>query len=82
MEGIENVLAQLIELMVGGIEGLATGIGQGINGFVQDVFLQVTETGAIEGLSVAGGMVGVFAGVSLAVGLTTFVFSWLRSLGN
>lgn len=82
MEGFKNVLGELTELMVGGIEGLASGIGTGINGFVQDVFLQVSETGAIEGLSVAGGMVGVFAGVSLAVGLTTFVFTWLRSLGN
>lgn len=82
MEGISNVLTQLIELMVGGIEGLATGIGQGINGFVQDVFLQVSESGSIEGLSVAGGMVGVFAGVALATSLTTFIFQWLRSLGN
>lgn len=82
MEGIENVLDQLIGLMVGGVDRLATGVGTGINGFVQDVFLQVSESGAIEGLSVAGGMVGVFAGVSLAVGLTTFVFTWLRSLGN
>lgn len=76
-----DVLNELIELMVGGITQLSTGIGEGVNQFVQDVFLEVGANG-IEGLSVAGGIVGVFAGISLAVGITTLVFNWLRSLGN
>lgn len=82
MEGITNAFQELIELLVGGIGDLGAGIGTGVNQFVQDAFLVVSDTGAIEGLSAMGAMVGVFGGVSLAIGLTTLVFNWLRSLGN
>lgn len=77
-----EILTEFIELLVGGITSLATGIGSGVNGFVQDLFLRVGETGAIEGLSVFGGTVAIFGGVGLAVGLTTLVFNWIRSIGN
>lgn len=82
MEGITTAFDQLVELLVGGITKLGTGIGTGVNQFVQDTFLVVGENGAIEGLSAFGSMVGVFGGIALAVGLTTLVFTWLRSLGN
>lgn len=77
-----NILTEFIELLVGGISNLATGIGSGVNGFVQDLFLRVSDSGAVEGLSTFGGVVAIFGGISLAVGITTLIFNWIRSIGN
>lgn len=76
------ILTEFIDLLVGGISRLATGIGGGVNGFVQDLFLRVSEAGAVEGLSTFGGVVAVFGGIGLAVGITTLIFNWIRSIGN
>lgn len=76
------ILTEFIDLLVGGISNLATGIGAGVNGFVQDLFLSVSETGAVEGLSTFGAVVAIFGGVGLAVGITTLIFNWIRSIGN
>lgn len=77
-----GVLTEFIELLVGGISALASGIGSGVNEFVTDLFLVQGADGAIEGLSTFGGVVAIFGGVSLAVGLTTLVFLWVRSIGK
>lgn len=77
-----SVLTEFIELLVGGIQNLAQGLGTGVNGFVEDLFLKTGEAGAITGLSTFGGVIAIFAGVSLAVGLTTLIFNWIRSIGN
>lgn len=77
-----EVLNEFVETLVGGISGIAEGIGSGVNGFVQDLFLQVTETGDVTGLSTFGGVVAVFGGIGLAVGLTTLIFNWIRNIGN
>lgn len=77
-----NILSEFIQLLVSGITELGKGIGTGVNGFVQDLFLKVNETGAVEGLSTFGAVVAIFGGISLAVGLTTLIFNWIRSLGN
>lgn len=77
-----NILQEFIDLLVGGISNLATGIGSGVNGFVQDLFLTVGTDGAITGLSTFGGVVAIFGGVSLAIGLTRLIFGWIRSIGN
>lgn len=77
-----NILQEFIELLVGGISNLASGIGSGVNGFVQDLFLTVGTDGAVTGLSTFGGVVAIFGGISLAVGLTTLIFNWIRSIGN
>ncbi len=76
------ILTDFIELLVGGITELAAGIGAGVNGYVQDLFLEVSDQGAITGLSTFGGVVAIFGGISLAVGLTTLIFNWIRSIGN
>lgn len=77
-----EVLTAFIQLLVGGITSLASGIGSGVNQFVQDLFLAVDSGGAVTGLSTFGGVVAIFGGVALAVGLTTLIFNWIRSIGN
>lgn len=81
-EGASNALKELVDLLVGGVTDLGAGIGSGANAFVTDLFLKTNESGAIEGLSAMGAVVGIFGGVSLAIGITTLIFSWVRSLGN
>lgn len=76
-----EILTEFIELLVGGITSLATGIGSGVNGFVQDLFLTMDGT-TVTGLSTFGGVVAIFGGIALATGITTLIFNWIRSIGN
>ena len=71
-----SVLAEIVEILVAGISGLASGIGEGLNTMVTSLF--VTAEGK---LSTFGGVVAIFAGIGLAVGLTTLVTKWIMSLG-
>lgn len=77
-----NVLSEFVQILVGGITDVATGIGAGANEFVTDLFLTVGTDGTVTGLSTFGGTVAIFGGISLAIGLTTLVFNWVRSIGN
>lgn len=77
-----NILTEFIQLLVGGITELAAGIGNGVNGFVQDLFLTVGTDGTVTGLSTFGGVVAIFGGVALATGITKLIFNWIRSIGN
>lgn len=76
------ILTEIISLLVAGISGIATGIGQGLSDLVQNIFVTVSETGTVEGLSTFGGLIVVFAGVSLAIGLSKWVVNWVTSLGT
>lgn len=78
---MSSILTEIISLLVAGITGIATGIGEGLSSLVQNIFLTVSETGAVEGLSTFGGVIVIFAGVSLAIGLSRWVVSWVTSLG-
>ena len=76
-------LEQAIQLLVGGITGVASGIGQGLNSAVTEMFLTTdATTHAVNGLSTFGGLTAVFGGIALAVGLTTLVFHWVSSIGK
>lgn len=77
-----EALGEFVDLLVGGISRMATGIGSGVNGFVEDLFLTVGADGTIEGLSTFGGVTALFGGIGLAVGLTTLIFYWIKSIGN
>lgn len=77
-----DILKDFIQLLVGGVTDMATGIGTGVNGFVKDLFLEVDAQGAITGLSTFGGVIAIFGGIALAVGITTLIFNWIRSIGN
>lgn len=76
-----QLLNQIVELLVGGITGMATGLGKGINQYVTDLFI-VTGEGGVMSLSSFGGMVAIFGGIALAVGITRRIFNWLISLGG
>lgn len=75
-----GVLTEIIEILTGGITGMATGIGSGLTALVTSIFL--TGEGETMALSAFGGVIIVFAGISLAVGLSRWVVNWVTSLGN
>ncbi len=75
-----SVLTEIIDLLVAGITGIATGVGKGLGDLVTNIFLDTT--GDTTKLSVFGGVIIIFAGISLAIGLSRFVVNWLTSLGN
>lgn len=82
MSGVQ-IMQAIIEILVGGISGVATGIGQGLSTLAQSVFLQTTGEGAqaTTSLSTFGVLVVVFAGISLAIGLSRWVVNFVASLG-
>lgn len=72
------ILNQIIEILIAGITGIASGVGSGLTTLAQSIFLGI-EPGS---LSVFGGLVVVFAGISLAIGLCRWVVDWITSLGS
>lgn len=74
-----SILTQIIELLVGGITGVAKGIGGGLSDLAQSIFLQTS--GETTTLSVFGTLIIVFAGISLAIGLCRWVVNFVTSLG-
>lgn len=73
-----SVLTEFIGLLVGGISGIAQGIGGGVSTLAESIFLTGDTT---KTLSVFGGILGIFAGISLAVGLSRWVMNLITSLG-
>ena len=82
MTGVE-MMKSIIEILVGGITQMAQGIGGGLSSLAQAIFLQTTGTGesATTSLSTFGILIVVFAGISLAVGLSRWVVNFVASLG-
>ena len=70
-----NILTQIIEIMVGGIAGVAEGIGGGLSTLASSIFL------AEGALSTFGTLVVVFAGIGLAIGLSRWVLIFVTSMG-
>lgn len=61
------VLQEFCQILVGGIVQLAQGIATGVVAMAKALFLEVDAgTGAVTGLSIFGGIVGIFAGIALA----------------
>ena len=76
------VLQEIITLLVSGISQMASGIGSGLTALVSNIFLETDATTGTTQLSTFGGMIVVFAGIALAIGLCRWVVNWLTSLGN
>lgn len=74
------ILTEIISILVGGITGIAQGIGAGLSTLATSIFL--TGTGDSATLSVFGTLVVVFGGISLAIGLCRLVVRWIGSLGG
>ena len=80
---MQGVLSEIINLLVSGISGIASGIGQSLQQLVTAIFLTGEGTQASPyALSVYGAIIIVFASVALAVGLSRFIVNWLSSLSN
>lgn len=80
MDGV-TLVGQIVDILVAGIVDLGAGIGSGISSFATSLAF-VTPEGGTTTLSVFFIVLLAFAGVSLAVGITTRIFLWLSSLGN
>lgn len=74
------LLQEIIQILVGGITGIAEGIGAGLSNLAQSIFL-TTKEGATT-LSTFGTIIVIFAGISLAIGLSRLIVGWLTSLGG
>lgn len=75
------VARMFLEILVGGITTVATGIAEGVNTYVMGLFF-VTAEGVITGLSPFGIILAIFASIALALGLTSLLFQFIKSLGN
>lgn len=77
------LLTEIIGILVGGISALATGIGEGLQSLVTAIFVTGSGTDADPyALTVFGGIIVVFAGISLAIGLSRFVMNMVTSFGR
>lgn len=74
-----SILNAIIELLVGSISAIATGVGQGLSTLAISIFL-TGEAGSYT-LSVLGSLIVIFAGISLALGLCRWVLNFCTSLG-
>lgn len=81
---MQGILVEIISLLVGGIVTLAEGLGTGITSLVTALFVSVDNSGSepVYELTVFGALVCVFGGISLAIGLSRLIFSWVSSFGN
>lgn len=82
MAGTELV-TEIITILVSGITGIATGVGEGLSTLASGIFFTTTGTGdaATTGLSVLGTCIIAFAAISLGLGLCRWVLNFFTSLG-
>lgn len=71
------LMTEIIQLLVSGLTEYATGFFGALSSAVTTIFM--TSEG---GLSTFGGVLVIFAGVSLAIGLSSLVFNWVSNLGK
>lgn len=76
---MQAILTAIIELLTGGITGVASGIGQGLSTLATEIFL--VKTGETQTLSVFGSLIIIFAGISLALALCRWMVNFVTSLG-
>ena len=74
------LVSEIIQILVSGISGVATGVGQGLSTLATNIFF--TGTGSEQTLSVLGTCIIVFAGISLALALCRWVLNFFTSLGQ
>lgn len=82
MQALEAILADIITLLTGGLVGMGTGLGKGLGALVTNIFLETNETGEVTGMSLFAGIVCIFGGIGLTVGLSRKVVAWISSLGG
>lgn len=75
-----QIVTEIVNILVSGLTSLGTGIGSGVANFAKALAFE--GTGENQTLSTYFILILVFAGVALAIGLTTKIFNWLQNLGN
>ena len=78
---MSELLKEIITILVSGITGIAEGVGTGLTTLVTSIFIETGAEGAMQ-LSTFGGVIIVFAGISLAIGLCRWVVNFVTSLGH
>lgn len=73
------LVTEIVGLLVASLTSYAQGIGEGLSAMVTSIFL--TGTGEAQTLSAFGAIICIFAGLSLAIGLSRWVTSFVTSLG-
>ncbi len=74
------LVTSIIEILVSGITGIATGIGEGLSTLAKGIFFATGE-GGTTGLSVLGTCIIAFAAISLGLSLCRWVLNFFTSLG-
>ena len=74
-----SIVTEMVNLLIAAISGIARGIGEGLSTLATSVFTQTVE--GVTTLSAFGALVMIFAGVSLAIGLSRWVVNFVTSLG-
>ena len=80
------MLANIIQILVGGTTGVAQGVGVGLSQLAQAIFMKATVDGSTvtystTELSTFGELIVSFAGIGLALGLCRWVVNFVTSLG-
>lgn len=74
------IVTEAIGILVSGITAYATGLGQGLKSLTTALFVE-TATDGTKSMADFGGIVFVFAAISLAMGLSRWFLNWVTSLG-
>lgn len=78
---VTSILQEIIQIITGSLTGIAQAIGEALTTAVTSIMFTTAE-GTITGLSTFGIVILIFAGLSLAFGLTRLVYQFVTSLGN
>lgn len=73
------ILQSIIQILVAGVSELGQGIASGLAATVTALFID--STGTTPALSTLGGVIALFGGIALAVGITRLAVGWVMSLG-
>lgn len=78
-----SILQEFLNIMLGGLQTIGTGIGGALSNMATSCFLTSTTVEGVTtyGLSTFGALLGIFAAISLGLGLMYLVYNWISSLG-
>lgn len=76
---MQAILTEIISILTGGLTSFGQGIGSALSSIVQSMFIDTS--GDNYALTIFGGIVCVFGGLALAIGLTRKVFGMLTTFG-
>lgn len=77
---MSEVFTTFLTILLGSVTQVATALGSGLSALVKSIF--ITTNGSSTALSDFGQIIGLFGGISLALGLAYWVVNFIRSFGN